>query len=97
MTRPKTNPLKPYEGTKDILDEYRTNPKPERELWAAVILHAIQNLHFKTHKWHEDLIFIAGGENWNWVCTQLGIDPKRASKGALRAAYSNDFTVIHKH
>lgn len=97
MTKPKTNPTKQYEGTKDILDEYRKENPPERELWAAVILHAIQNLHFRAHKWHEDLMFVAGGENWNWICTQLGIDPKRASRGALRAAYSSDFTVIHKH
>ena len=90
------SPQKPYDGTKEILDEHRKIPIPERELWAAVVLQAMTNIYFKVKNWEEDLMFLSGGGNWNWICGLLGIEPKRASKLALKAACGN-LKVIHKH
>ena len=96
MTKPKNNPQKPYEWKKEILDEHRKNPVPERELWSAVVLQAMSNIYFKIPKWEEDLLFLSGGGNWEWICELLGTDPKRASKLALRADCGN-LGTIHKH
>lgn len=96
MTKPKANPIKPYEGTKDILDEYRVENPPERELLSAVILQAMSNVHFKVGKWQEDLEFISGEGNWNWICSHLGMEPKQISKLALKAACGK-LGTIHKH
>ena len=96
MPKAKPNPLKPYDGKKEILDEHRKNPVPERELWSAVILQAMTNIYFKVPNWEEDLSFLSGAGNWNWICELLGTDPKRASKLALKAACGN-LKVIHKH
>lgn len=96
MTRPKTNPIKQYDGTKEILDEYRVENPPERELLSSVILQAMSNVHFKTPKWEEDLAFISGEGNWNWICSHLGMNPKQISRLALKAACGN-LGTIHKH
>ena len=69
---------------------------PNRELWAGVILQAIVNVRFKVKGWQESLDFIAGGENWDWICEQLGMDAKRASRNALRAVFDSK-NIIHKH
>jgi hypothetical protein len=74
-------------GRKDVLDENDKGSNPFRNLWSAVILQAMSNIHFGVRHWDEDLQFIAGSENWNWICEQLGIDAKRTSKLALRAAF----------
>jgi hypothetical protein len=96
MTKPKTNPIKQYDGTKEILDEYRVVNQPERELLASIILQAISNVHFQAPKWQEDLEFISGEGNWNWICSHLGMNPKQISRLALKAACGN-MKVIHKH
>ena len=96
MPKAKPNPQKPYDGKKEILDEHRKNPVPERELWSAVILQAMTNIYFKVPKWEEDLEFLAGAGNWNWICSHLGMDPKQISKLALKAACGN-LGTIHKH
>ena len=69
---------------------------PNRELWAGVILQAIVNVRFKVKGWQESLDFLAGGENWDWICEQLGMDAKRASRNALRAVFDSK-NIIHKH
>jgi len=71
-------------------------PNPEREMWCACILQAIINVRFKNPKWQDDLDFIEGGENWDWICEQLGLDPRRSSKNALKTAFYNR-KPIHKH
>jgi hypothetical protein len=96
MTKPKTNPIKQYDGTKEILDEYRKENPPERELLSAIILQAMSNIYFKAPKWEEDWEFISGAGNWNWICSHLGMDPKQISRLALKAACGN-MKVIHKH
>ena len=58
----------------------------EKSLWSAVIIQAITNIRFKIDGWEEDLFFIAGGRNWEWICEQLGYDARRTSKLALIAA-----------
>ena len=71
-------------------------PDPNRELLCAVILQAIIDVRFKNPKWQESLDFIAGAENWNWICEQLGMDAKRASRNALKAVFDSR-NAIHKH
>ena len=71
-------------------------PNPERELWCSCILQAIIDVRFKNPQWQESLEFIAGGENWPWICEQLGMDAKRASRNALRAVFDSK-NIIHKH
>ena len=83
-------------GRGEVLDEkWRENP-PERELWAAVIIQAISNVYFKVNRWEEDLFFISGGRQWNWICEQLGMNAKSMSIGAIKAAFG-DFGKVNKH
>ena len=82
-------------GRGEVLTECK-EPNAERELWCGVILQAIVNVRFKVPKWQESLEFIAGGENWNWICEQLGMDAKRASRNALKAVFDSK-NIIHKH
>ena len=82
-------------GRGEVLNECK-EPNAERELWCGVILQAIVNVRFKVDKWEESLDFIAGGENWNWICEQLGMDAKRASRNALKAVFDSK-NIIHKH
>ncbi|HOD31781.1 MAG TPA: hypothetical protein PKM79_09150 [Smithellaceae bacterium] len=72
-----------------ILDD-KQGSVPERELWSAVILQALVNIHFQNKGWHDDLGFIAGGGNWNWICEQLGMDARRVSRLALAASFDLD-------
>ena len=98
MSKRKTNPdetrIDSY-GRGEVLNENK-EPNAERELWSGVILQAIVNVRFKVPKWEESLEFIAGGENWNWICEQLGMDAKRASRNALKAVFDSK-NIIHKH
>jgi len=74
-------------GRGEVLTDCK-EPNAERELWCGVILQAIVNVRFKVKGWQDSLEFIAGGGNWNWICEQLGMDAKRASKEALNALNS---------
>lgn len=62
---------------------------PELELWSAVILQALINVQFEKGHWGEDLLFISGAGNWDWICEQLGMDARRASKMALQILDDN--------
>ena len=74
----------------EVLDEAAIKTPPEKNLWAAVILQAMGNVHFGVKGWHEDAAFISGAENWGWICEHLGLDARLASKLALRAAFTGD-------
>ena len=98
MTKRRTKPDETHEdvyGRWAVLTDCSA-PNPERELWCACILQAIINVRFKNPKWEDDLDFIAGGENWDWICEQLGTDGKRASRNALKAVFDSK-NIIHKH
>jgi hypothetical protein len=82
-------------GRGEVLTDCK-EPNAERELWCGVILQAIVNCRFKVKGWQDSLEFISGAGNWNWICTQLGMDSKRASRNALKAVFDSK-NVIHKH
>jgi len=98
MSRKKTKPdetrIDSY-GRGEVLTDCK-EADPNRELWAGVILQAIVNVRFKVKGWQDSLEFLAGGGNWNWICEQLGLDPRRSSKNALKTAFYNR-KPIHKH
>jgi hypothetical protein len=68
-----------------ILDD-KTVPVPERELWSAVILQAMINVHFLNYRFEDDLRFLQGNGNFKWICEHLGLDEKILLKRAQIAA-----------
>jgi len=98
MSRKKTKPdetrIDSY-GRGEVLNENK-EPNAERELWSGVILQAIVNVRFKVPKWEDDMAFLSGGDNFNWICSQLGINARRASKGAIKACFDSR-NIIKKH
>ena len=79
----KLNPKKPYEGFEKILDDKKAI-SPIHELWACVILQAMANVHFKIKDWRNDLQFLSGCGNWKLCCEVLDLEPKAASRGAIK-------------
>jgi hypothetical protein len=82
-------------GRGEVLTDCK-EPNAERELWCGVILQAIVNCRFKVKGWQDSLEFLAGAGSWDWICEQLGMEPKRASRNALKAVFDSR-NVIHKH
>jgi hypothetical protein len=71
-------------------------PNPDRELWCGVIWQAILNVRFQVTDWQSSLRFLERGGNFDWICEQLGMEPNRASRNALKAVFDSR-NVIHKH
>lgn len=101
MTRKKSKPdetrMEVY-GRGEVLDEHAVSGIPERDLWAAVILQAMVNVHFKSRGWEQDLYFLSGGNGFSWICDQLGLNEKLTSIGAIKMAFNRDMIrFIKKH
>ena len=82
-------------GRGEVLTDCK-EPNAERELWCGVILQAIVNCIFKVKGWQDSLEFLAGAGSWDWICEQLGMEPKRASRNALKAVFDSR-NIIKKH
>ena len=98
MKRRKGRPESKLEkyGYREVLDMHTREAIPERELWSAVILHAMSNINFKVKHWQDDVEFLAGGGSFPDICCILGMDERRASQGALKAAFSGK-NFMRKH